>query len=356
MQRARIVGVGRYVPARVMTNDDLARIVQTSDEWIAERTGIRERRIAADDETTSGLATQAALRALASAGMGADEIDLIITGTCTPDGMFPAVSTLVQHAVGAPDAAAFDVNAACNGFLSALSAASQFIATGQSRRALVIGAEITSRIIDWTDRDTCVLFGDGAGAVVLEAAAEGEAGSVDSLVLHSDGSQSSLLYATGPCTPGYALKQEARVVMNGAAVFKQAVTAMSDACLEVVEHAGLAIDDIDLVVPHQANRRIITSVADRLGVPLGRVYMNLDRYGNTSSATIPIALAEAAAEGRLQAGHRVLLTAFGGGLSWGAMTLEWAVIPNPGEGVVPAHQTAAQHIAAQHTAVGRAST
>lgn len=331
--RARIVGVGRYAPDRVMTNEDLARIVDTSDEWITERTGIRERRIAAEDETTSGLATQAALRALASAQVDPADIDLIITGTCTPDGMFPAVSTLVQHAIGAPDAAAFDVNAACNGFLSALSAASQFIATGQARRALVIGAEITSRIIDWTDRGTCVLFGDGAGAVVLEASVEGEPGAVDGLVLHSDGSQSSLLYATGPCTPGFGLTQEARVVMNGAAIFKQAVTAMSDACAEVIAHAGLTVDDIDLVVPHQANRRIILSVADRLSVPIERVYMNLDRYGNTSSATIPIALAEAAAEGRLQAGHRVLLTAFGGGLSWGAMTLEWGVVPDPALGV-----------------------
>jgi len=332
-QRARIVGVGRYVPARVMTNEDLARLVETSDTWITERTGIRERRIAADDETTSGLATQAALRALASANIDPGKIDLIITGTCTPDGMFPAVSTLVQHAIGAPDAAAFDVNAACNGFLSALSVASQFIATGQSRRALVLGAEITSRIIDWTDRGTCVLFGDGAGAVVVEAAVEGEPGSVDGLVLHSDGSQSGLLYATGPCTPGYALTQEAHVVMNGAAVFKQAVNAMSDACVEVLENAGLSVGDIDLVVPHQANRRIIAAVTDRLGVSEDRVFMNLDRYGNTSSATIPIALAEAAAEGRLRAGDRVLLTAFGGGLSWGAMTLEWGVVADPAAGV-----------------------
>ncbi|MQC47578.1 MAG: ketoacyl-ACP synthase III [Chloroflexi bacterium] len=334
-QRARIVGVGRYLPDRIMTNEDLAQLVETSDEWITERTGIRERRIAADDETTSGLAAQAAIRALRSAGIDASAVDLIITGTCTPDGMFPAVSTLVQHAIGAPDSAAFDVNAACNGFLSALSTATQFIATGQSKHALVIGAEITSRIVDWTDRSTCVLFGDGAGAVVLEAAVDGEPGSVDSLVLHSDGSQSGVLYATGPCTPGYALAQEARVFMNGAAVFKQAVTAMSDACVEVLSRSGLEADDIQLVVPHQANSRIITAVAERLGVSSDRVYMNVDRYGNTSSATIPIALAEAAAEGRLRPGDRVLLTAFGGGLSWGAMTLEWGTILEPTGATMP---------------------
>jgi 3-oxoacyl-[acyl-carrier-protein] synthase III len=334
-EHARIVGVGRYVPAQVLTNDDLAQRVDTSDRWIVERTGISERRIAADGETTSVLATRAALRALASAGLDASDIDLIVTGTCTPDGMFPAVSTLVQHAIGAPAIAAFDVNAACNGFLSALSVGSQFIASGQSKRALVIGAETMSRIIDWTDRSTCVLFGDGAGAVVLEAAVPGEPGGVDQLVLHSDGGQAGLLYATGPCTPGYELTHEARLVMSGAEVFKQAVTGMTDACLEVLAGAGLTAADVDLVVPHQANQRIITAVADRLGVPAERVYVNLDRYGNTSSATIPIALAEAAAEGRLQPGARVLLTAFGGGLSWGAMTLEWAHIPHPARAIAP---------------------
>lgn len=335
-QRARIVGVGRYVPDRVMTNDDLTAFVDTSDDWIVERTGIRARRIAAESETTSSLAIEAARRALASAGVDASEVDLIITGTCTPDGMFPAVSTLVQHGIGAGDAATFDVNAACTGFLSALSTARQFIATGQSRRALVIGAETMSRIMDWSDRTTCVLFGDGAGAVLLEAVPEGEAGSTDSLVLHSDGSQAGLLYATGPCGPGEALSREAHLVMNGAAVFKHAVTAMAEASLEVLGQAGLTAADVDLVVPHQANRRIITAMADRLGLPAEKVYMNLERYGNTSSATIPIALAEATAEGRLKAGDRVLLCAFGGGLTWGAMTLEWAGVREPSAAVAAA--------------------
>lgn len=333
-QRSRIVGVGRYVPERVLTNDDLSAFVDTSDEWIVERTGIRERRVASETETTSTLAAEAARRALASAGVDASEVDLIVTGTCTPDGMFPAVSTLVQHAIGAGDAATFDVNAACTGFLSALSTASQFIATGESRRALVIGAETMTRIMDWTDRSTCVLFGDGAGAVLLEAVPNGEAGGLDGLVLHSDGSQAGLLYATGPCAPGAGpgaqiLAQEAHLVMNGASVFKHAVTSMAEASLEVLHRAGLTPADLDLVVPHQANRRIITAMADRLGLAGDRAYMNLERYGNTSSATIPIALAEAVAEGRLNAGDRILLCAFGGGLTWGAMTLEWAPIAHP---------------------------
>lgn len=338
-QRARIAGVGRHVPARVLTNDDLTALVDTSNEWIVERTGIRERRVAGPSEPTSVLAAEAARRALASAGRDASEVDLIITGTCTPDGMFPAVSTLVQHAIGARDAATFDVNAACTGFLTALSTARQFIATGQSRRALVIGAETMTRIMDWTDRTTCVLFGDGAGAVVLEAASEGEPGGIEELVLHSDGSQAGLLYATGPCATGgpdaagELLKREAHLVMNGAAVFKHAVTSMAEASLEVLGRAGLSAQDVDLVVPHQANRRIITAMADRLGLPAEKVYMNLHRYGNTSSATIPIALAEATAEGRLKAGDRVLLCAFGGGLTWGAMTLEWSGVAHPAAAV-----------------------
>ena len=328
-QRARIIGVGRYVPERVMTNDELARMVDTNDAWIVERTGIRERRIAADTETSSSMAIEAARRALASARVDPSEIDLVITGTCTPDGMFPAVSALVQHAIGARQAGAFDVNAACTGFLSAFATASQFIASGQSKKALVIGAETMSRIVDWTDRGTCVLFGDGAGAVVLEAAVEGEPGGVQGMLLRSDGSQAGLLYATGPCTPGDALAQEARLVMNGAAVFKHAVTAMADAAAEVLAQAGLTVADVDVAVPHQANRRIITAMGDRLGLPSDRVFMNLEKYGNTSSATIPIALAEAAAEGRLKPGDNVLLAAFGGGLSWGAIALEWAAVPDP---------------------------
>ncbi len=332
-QRARIIGAGRYVPARVMTNGDLAELVDTSDEWVVERTGIRERRIAAETESTSTMGAQAALRALESAGLAPADVDLVVCGTATPDGMFPASATLIQEAIGAPAAAAFDVNAACNGFISALSVAAQFVASGQSRTAVVVGSEVFSRIIDWTDRGTCVLFGDGAGAVVLQAAVEGEPGGIDGLLLRSDGSQAALLYANGPCTPGDALAREAHVVMNGSAVFKHAVTDMAIAAADVLAQAGLTAAEVDLVVPHQANRRIITALTDRLGVPMEKVFLNLEKYGNTSSASIPIALAEALAEGRLKAGDRVLLAAFGGGLSWGAVTLEWAPVKNPAAAV-----------------------
>jgi 3-oxoacyl-[acyl-carrier-protein] synthase III len=331
--RARIAGVGRYVPERVLTNAELEEMVETSDQWIQERTGIRERRIAAPHESTSSMGAEAARAAIASAGIDPTEIDLVITATCTPDGMFPASATLIQHAVGAPGAAAFDVNAACNGFLSALGTAMQFIASGQTQRALVVGSETMSRIVDWSDRTTCVLFGDGAGAVVLERAESGEPGGIESLVLRSDGGQAGLLYATGPCTPlsertpFEALAQEARIVMDGPAIFRQAVHAMADASLEAIAAAGISVNDIALCVPHQANLRIMSATADRLGLPRERVFINVDRYGNTSSATIPIALAEAHAEGRLQPGDHFIVTAFGGGLSWGAMVAEWADVP-----------------------------
>jgi len=330
---ARITGVGRHVPARVLTNHDLEQMVNTSDEWIVERTGIRERRIAAVDETSSTLGGDAAKRALISAGIEGSVIDLIVVGTCTPDGMFPAVASRIQDAIGAQHAAAFDVNAACTGFISALSVASQFIASGSAEHALVVGTETMSRIVDWTDRATCVLFGDGAGAVVLERSVEGEPGRVDSMLLRSDGSQAALLYATGPCTtPSESLAQEARIVMDGGGVFRKAVLAMVEIAGDAIARAGLTADDIKLCVPHQANLRILTAMADRVGLPMDRVFVNLDRYGNTSSATIPIALAEAEAAGRLRPGDHVLLTAFGGGLSWGATVIEWAGVRVPGAG------------------------
>ncbi len=325
---ARITGVGRYVPEHVMTNADLERMVDTNDEWIVERTGIRERRIVAADETSSTLGTRAGLAAIESAQIDPATIDLVIAATCTPDGMFPAVATRIQHAVGAGRAGAFDVNAACNGFMSALSTAVQFVAAGTSQRVLVVGTETMSRIVDWTDRGTCVLFGDGAGAVIVERSVEGEPGRIDAMLLRSDGSQAALLWASGPCTPGEAalgaMGQEARIVMDGRSVFRHAVNALVETSSEAIANAGLTIDDIALCVPHQANRRIITAMADRVGLPMERVYVNVDRYGNTSSATIPIALAEAEADGRLKPGDRVLFAAFGGGLSWSAMVIEWA--------------------------------
>ena len=321
----RITGLGHYLPERVLSNADLERMIDTTDEWIVERTGIRERRIAAPEESSSSLGAEAARRALASAELEAGDIDLVVVGTSTPDGMFPAAASRVQHAIGAKHAAAFDVNAACAGFLAALSTGSQFVAAGGAQRALVIGAETMSRIVDWRDRGTCVLFGDGAGALVVERAEPGQPGALESFIMRSDGGLADLLYAGGPAAPvteGPAL--EARIVMDGRNVFRQAVTAMSQTASDALERAGLSIDDVALCVPHQANARIIDAIGRNLGLPSERVFVNLERYGNTSSASIPIALSEASSEGRLQPGDHVLLVAFGGGLSWGAIVVEWS--------------------------------
>ncbi len=335
--RARITGLGKYNPERVLTNADLERMVETSDTWIQERTGVRERRIAADDETCSTLSYRAALQALEQAEIAPAELDLIIVATCTPDGMLPSVASFVQEQLGATRAAAFDINATCVGFLTALATASQFIETGTYKKVLVIGAEVLSRIIDWSDRVTCVLFGDGAGAVVLEASDHGGA---LSFVLHSDGTGARALYAHGPAarpsdggtkalTPRPATLDPAAcfyVQMDGKAIFKFAVQAMEQATREALAAANLTIDDIDLLVPHQANMRIIDATAKRLGLPAERAMVNVDRYGNTSAASIPMALREALEEGRLHDGDTVVLVAFGGGLVWGAMVLEWAPV------------------------------
>ncbi len=323
---ARISGVGHYLPSRILTNADLEQMVDTTDDWIVERSGIRERHIAADNESASTMGTEAARMALASANLQGSDIDLVLAGTCTPDGLFPAVATLIQNEIGASHAGAFDVNAACTGFLTALGTAGQFIATGAAERTLVVGTETLSRIVDWTDRGTCVLFGDGAGAVVLERAAEGEPGGIEALVLGSDGGQADLLYSHGPCTPPSVmdgLEHEAKIVMDGRAVFRNAVNALTDAARSALAEAGLTVDDIALCVPHQANIRILAAMAKNLNLPMDRVFINLDKYGNTSSATIPIALSEAVEAGRMQPGDHVLFAAFGGGLSWGAMVFEW---------------------------------
>ncbi|MEZ4501885.1 MAG: beta-ketoacyl-ACP synthase III [Dehalococcoidia bacterium] len=324
-RRVSVTGVGRYLPERVLSNADLEQMVETSDEWIMERTGIRERRIAAPFESSSTMGAEAARQALVSAGLEADAIDLIVVGTSTPDGMFPAAAARIQHAIGATRAAAFDVNSACAGFLAALSTGSQFVAAGGAQRAMVIGAETMSRIVDWRDRGTCVLFGDGAGALVLEPAEAGRPGGFEATVLRSDGGLADLLWAGGPAAPvieGPAL--EARIIMDGRNVFRQAVTAMSHTAAEAIAQAGLTIDDIALCVPHQANARIIDAIGRNLGLPAERVFVDLDHYGNTSSASIPIALSEAVEQGALRPGDHVLLVAFGGGLSWGAVVLEWA--------------------------------
>ena len=326
MMRARITGTGSALPEKVLTNFDLEKMVDTSDEWIVARTGIRERRIAVEGEYTSTFASKAALRALEAAGVAAADIDLIVIGTLTPDFPFPSTACVVQQAIGATNATCFDVSAACSGFIYALATAEKFIATGAAKKALVIGAEVLSRIIDWTDRNTCLLFGDGAGAVVLEAV-EGENGLLSSH-LHSDGNYWEILYQKGCGSRNPASQQnlDDRLVyltMHGNEVFKFAVRAMTEVCQEALAANGLGSADISLFIPHQANQRIIDSVGKRLSMGSGQVFVNLDRYGNTSAASIPIALDEAFRAGRVKEGDFVLMTAFGGGLTWGASLLRW---------------------------------
>ncbi len=322
--RARIVGLGKYLPERILTNSDLERLVETSDAWIQERTGVRERRMVADDESASTMAIEAARGALAQAEIDPADLDLIIVTTITPDGLFPAVASMVQHGLGAKRAAAFDINAACVGFLIGLATASQFISSGVYQRVLVVGSEALSRMINWKDRSTCVLFGDGAGAVVLEAS---DRGGPLSFVFHSDGSGVHFLYAPGPCGPPATEEdRDYYIAMEGTQIFKFAVHAMESSAREAVEAAGLELDDIDLLIPHQANLRIIKATAKALGLPLEQAMVNVDRYGNTSSASIPIALREAWEQDRLHDGDRLLLVSVGGGLAWGAMLLDWAPV------------------------------
>ena len=326
MIRAKITGTGSSVPQNILTNFDLERMVDTSDEWIVTRTGIRERRIAGEGEFTSTFASAAAQKALDAAGVTADQIDLIIVGTLTPDYPFPATACLVQQNLKAVNACAFDLSAACSGFIYALATAQKFIQGGTVKKALVIGAEVLSRIVDWTDRNTCLLFGDGSGAVVLEAV-EGESG-VLSTHMHSDGNYWDLLYQKG-CGSRHPASQQNlddRLIylnMQGNEVFKHAVRAMGEVSQEALAANGLCTDDVSLFIPHQANQRIVDSVGKRLGIGADRVYVNLDRYGNTSAASIPIALDEVVRSGRLKEGDIVLLSAFGGGFTWGAAALRW---------------------------------
>jgi len=326
MMRARITGTGSALPEKVLTNFELEKMVDTTDEWIVARTGIRERRIAVEGEYTSTFATAASRRALEAAGVDASEIDLIVVGTLTPDFPFPSTACIVQQALGASKATCFDVSAACTGFVYALTTAEKFIATGAAKKALVIGAEVLSRIIDWTDRNTCLLFGDGAGAVVLEAV-EGDNG-ILSTHTHSDGNYWEILYQKGCGSRNPATQQnlDDRLVyltMHGNEVFKFAVRAMAEVALEALAANGLSAADISLFIPHQANQRIVDSVGKRLGVGADRTFVNLDRYGNTSAGSIPIALDEAFRTGRVKEGDIVLLDAFGGGLTWGAALLRW---------------------------------
>jgi 3-oxoacyl-[acyl-carrier-protein] synthase-3 len=327
IRSSRITGTGHYVPERILTNFDLEKMVETSDEWITTRTGIRERRIVAPEQACSDLATIAAERAMEAAGVTAADLDGIFMGTVSGDMPFPATATLVQERIGATNAAALDVSAACSGFVYGVCLANSMISSGAMNRVLVIGAEVLSKIVDWTDRATCVLFGDGAGAAIMEACAPGEG--ILSTQMKSDGSLADLLCIPGggsrmPFSSRIAEDRLHFIKMKGDGVFKFAVRAMADAARGVLDDAGYSMDDVKLVIPHQANIRIIDAVCERLEVPKERMVVNLDRLGNTSSATIPIAYDEAVRSGRLQAGDLVLLTAFGGGFTWGAVLLRHA--------------------------------
>jgi 3-oxoacyl-[acyl-carrier-protein] synthase-3 len=325
-KNAVITGWGYYAPSRVMTNAELERIVETSDEWITSRTGIKERRIAAEGETTSSMSVRAARGALEKAHLRPQDVQLVIVGTCSPDYLFPATACLVQSEIGAVRAGAFDVEAACTSFVSALAIARGMIVAGTIQNALVIGAETLSRLLNWKDRTTCVLFGDGAGAVVLEAT--NASVGVESAVLHGDGSKGELLMVPAgaskiPATADTVERGLHFISMSGGEVFKLAVKSMADAAEEAIAEAGLTLDDIAIMIPHQANLRIIEGVAKRLHFPMEKTFVNIQRYGNTSAASIPIAICEAEATGRLRRGDKVLLAAFGGGFTWGASVLEW---------------------------------
>ena len=315
-----ITGWGKYLPDKVLTNHDLEQLVDTTDAWIVSRTGIEERRIAAADETTSDMAINAARNALNVCGLDSQDLDLIIVATCTSEFIFPACAAVVQNAIGATKAAAFDVNTACSGFIYALVTAQQFISNGTYNNVLIIGSEVYSRILDWQDRNTCVLFGDGAGAIILQA--NSSFGGCLSFALGNDGSGVDLLYTPGPCGINdgrYFLN------MNGREVYRFAVNTICSATREVVEKANLDISDIELLIPHQANIRILRSAARALEIPPERLFINVDRYGNTSAASIPIALCEAAEEGLLNKGDHVALVGFGGGLSWASSVIEWVI-------------------------------
>lgn len=326
--RAVVVGTGSYVPEKVITNDDLSQYLDTNDEWIRTRTGIRERRILPDELATSDMCVEAASRALADANVAPEEVDLILVATVTPDMLFPSTACLVQEKLGAPKAAAFDLSAGCTGFIYALATGSQFLETGLYRTALVIGADALSRIIDWSDRSTCVLFGDGAGAVVIKGVPDSNHGILGSY-LRSDGGGADLL-----CLPGggsrIPVSKESianglhYLRMEGKEVFKFAVKAMEEAAIHTLQVCGLAEKDVDFLIPHQANIRIVEAALKRLELPKEKVCVNLEKYGNMSSASVPVAMDEAARLGKFQPGDLLLLVAFGAGLTWGGVALRWA--------------------------------
>ena len=320
---SRIAGTGSYLPETVVTNDDLSKVVDTSDEWIRTRTGIRQRHVAADGQTSSDMGHQAALKAIEAAGIDPSGIDLIVVGTTTPDYVFPSTACLIQQKLGVPGCPAFDVNAACSGFLFALSVADQFIRTGSARTVLVVGVETLTRMVDWTDRTTCVLFGDGAGAVVLKADADT---GILSTHLHADGNKRDLLCCPVGVSAGFdnsLPNAGVRITMAGNEVFKHAVKALDSVVDEALEANGLDKSNLDWLIPHQANLRIIEATAKRLDMPMERVIVTVDRHGNTSAGSVPLALDEAVRSGRVQRGQLLLLEAFGGGFTWGAALLRY---------------------------------
>ena len=330
---AHIVGWGKYLPRKVLTNDDIAQIVETSDEWIRGRTGIAQRHVADDGETSATMATQAARRALQVARLSPTQVDLIIVATATPDYLFPSTACLVQDALGATRAAAFDLSAACSGFVYSLSVAANMLMAGAGQVALVIGSETLSRFLNWEDRSTCILFGDGAGAVVLQA--EEAEGGVLATVLGADGSGGELLVlpaggSRSPSSHRTVAEGLHFLRMKGNEVYRFATRVIPVVTRQVLEKGGLSLDDVKLLIPHQANQRIVDAAARALKLPAGSVFSNLERYGNTSSASIPIALCEAVEEGRIQPGDLIVCVGFGGGLTWGAAAIRWTrPLPKP---------------------------
>ena len=322
MNHARIIGTGGYLPEKILTNADLEQMIETTADWIVERTGVEERHVAAPGETTCDLAEQASRRALEAAGIEARDIDLIVLGTTTPDHVFPSVATQLQHRLGCHGGPAFDVQAVCTGFVYAVDIARRFIATGATRRALVVGADTFTRIIDWRDRGTCILFGDGAGAVVLEAT--DEPGIIDSR-LHADGRYKELLWVPAGVSSGYDQTQRnaAFVEMRGSEVFKVAVHTLKEIAEQILTANGMTVADVNWLIPHQANRRILAATAKRLGFPEERMVDCVRLHGNTSAASVPLALDVAVRDGRIQRGDILLLEGFGGGFTWGAVLLKY---------------------------------
>ena len=325
MSNAKIIGTGSALPEKILTNDDLSKIVDTTDEWIRTRTGIRQRRIADEGTSTSDLAFMAVEKAIKAAKIDPEELDLIVVGTSTPDTLFPSVACIIQGKIGAKNAAAFDVSAACSGFNFALTVASSFFKSGMSKKALVVGADTLAKYLDWSDRGTCVLFGDGAGAVVLSEANTGEGILASNLTADGTGSQFLVMPGGGSSNPKPKNEKERCITMNGKEVFKFAVKALEKTLLNALEQANISLDKIDLLIPHQANIRIIDHTMKKFGIPKEKIFVNLDKYGNTSAASIPIAMDEAVKSGMIKKGDIIAIVGFGAGLTSGANIIKWEV-------------------------------